>query len=73
MLAANVSAADYLLSKKIGLFRNHEKPKEEKKDRFDWFLCVFPSLRVFPAPLCFACLVVLAFPFALCHKVVLVC
>ena len=30
MLAANVSAADYLLSKKIGLFRNHEKPKEEK-------------------------------------------
>jgi ribonuclease R len=30
MLAANVCAADYLLSKKIGLFRNHEKPKEEK-------------------------------------------
>ena len=30
MLAANVSAADYLLSKEIGLFRNHEKPKEEK-------------------------------------------
>tara|TARA_B100000035_G_scaffold315448_1_gene336322 strand:+ start:8498 stop:10669 length:2172 start_codon:yes stop_codon:yes gene_type:complete len=30
MLAANVSAADYLLSKKNGLFRNHEKPKEEK-------------------------------------------
>ena len=30
MLAANVSAADYMLSKEIGLFRNHEKPKEEK-------------------------------------------
>ena len=30
MLAANVCAADYLLSKKVGLFRNHEKPKEEK-------------------------------------------
>ncbi len=30
MLAANVSAADHLLSKNIGLFRNHEKPKEEK-------------------------------------------
>ena len=30
MLAANVSAANYMLSKEIGLFRNHEKPKEEK-------------------------------------------
>jgi len=30
MLAANVSAADFLLSKDLGLFRNHEKPKEEK-------------------------------------------
>ncbi|MDA0670251.1 MAG: ribonuclease R [Proteobacteria bacterium] len=30
MLAANVSAADFLLSNDLGLFRNHEKPKEEK-------------------------------------------
>jgi len=30
MLAANVSAADFLLKNKSGIFRNHEKPKEEK-------------------------------------------
>ena len=30
MLAANVSAADFLLKNKSGLFRNNEKPKEEK-------------------------------------------
>ena len=30
MLAANVCAADFLLEGKIGMFRNHEKPKEEK-------------------------------------------
>lgn len=30
MLAANVCAADFLLESKFGMFRNHEKPKEEK-------------------------------------------
>jgi ribonuclease R len=30
MLAANVCAANFLLTNKTGIFRNHDKPKEEK-------------------------------------------
>ena len=42
MLAANVSAANYLLSDKVqGIFRNHETPKDEKLENLRSFIAEF--------------------------------
>ena len=42
MLAANVSAANFLLKdEEMGLFRNHESPKDEKLENLRTFISEF--------------------------------